>query len=439
MPKELIGMSARVARAERRMSAVVMGSSHPERALKNEVFRLCDTMTSKEVGAVLGQVYVKLGAREHTAFMADYMKDLYGSGKRRLFVPKPQARAVGVRVKPIGLKQVMVESVKLALTDGSVEEVPLVDVGTATSSIAGKPGKRKDLKKRLERAKTVAVPNVKNWRTHEAAASVDTGSASPSGSSSDDVVTLKTVANYCMKTASRYSEARPVYDMLMELYSRNPTPEWLAIKDEIKAHVDKLPGNSYITVYGTHVEQQHIQNNVEKVEDGGEVVMEQKVSAAVKRDGRKRKGHSERLVKAVYMYSHMKDKFAHKRLDLFYRSLINMGWLDKETLPDTFVALFSGVTKEFTMKWVGTQSDLYALVKHLFDKGHISCGKGGSKWQIAGSHFVDSRSCYYTDWNKQKERKQSMPVIRNYMLLLDPSVMPTGELLKDLKVDEHKV
>lgn len=428
MPRDFVGGSARVALAGKRMYGVVAGSSRPERTLKDEVFRLCDTMTSREVDAVLGKVYVKLGANGRTAPIAEYMKDLYGSGSRKLFVPKLMVDTSKLPAT--------VPDLKLTLTDGSVAKVPLVDVPAIAGGLCGKSGRRKQIGVLASRLRAKArTKTVKPGAFSATEVTVSSGG----NPNPNEVVTLQSVSEYCLKTANRYEEVKPVYDMLVELFSEKSCPEWKEIKASIRKRMETLPGKSHITVYGTHVEQQQIAHNVEKVETGGVGIMEKTAPAAPKRDGRKRKGHAEKVVKAVYKYSHMKDKYANIRLNLFYCSLVNKGWLDKETSPETFIDLFAGVPKEFTMKWVGTQSDLYALIKNMFAKGHISCIKGGSKWQIAGSHFLDQQSLYFTDWNKQKERKQSMSVIQDYMLLLDPNVLPTGELLKRLEVDQYKL
>lgn len=412
MPKELIGMRARVARAESRMCATVMGSSRPERALKNEVFRLCDTMTSREVGAVLGRVYMRLGAREQTAFMAEYMKDLYGSDSRRLFVPKPIANAVGVKVKTVGRQQGEVKKLKLALTDGSVEEVPLVDVGTVLGSVAGKSGRRRSLDKAVASAKAIARENVKTARGTKAA-SADTGSTPPSGPAPDDVVTLQSVANYCMNTASRYSEAKPVYDMLMELYSKNPTQEWLEIKDEIKAHVNKLPGNSYFTFIGTNVERQ-IQNNVENQQ-----VVERTV--AQPRDRRRNPTRTGKIVSDVYEYVYYSHDEGGRRIAELHRKLMRAGWIDDETKVEKFEKLFSGVPDEFHIKWIGAHADLCALIKCLLRRGLIKCPGSATQWVIARSHFKNRAGAPFSNWNRQRENQKTQMVIEKLADILDPA------------------
>lgn len=368
MPKSLVGSRARMAQEEKRMCAVVAGSSRPERALKNEVFRLSETMNPRDMGSVLGKVYMRLGAHERTASMAEYMKDLYGSGTRRLFAPRS--------------------------------------------------GRRSRLDDVLERARVMA----KAAKSSKVAASADAGTPTPSGDDPDNVVSLESVANYCLHTASVYGEVKPVYDMLLELYSKRPTKEWLGLKEQIKARMDTLPKGPYIIVSGDHVEHKQVTNHVEKV------------PATPKKDGRKRPVSTGKKVSAVYIYNHFKEKNANQRLDWLYRALIQNEWIDKDTEHDLFMDLFSGEPKEFTIKWLAAQSDLYALIKNLFKMGLISATRGGGKWKIAENHFVDRNSRVYIDMNRQRENLRSKSLIRLFVSLLNPAVPITEELLKDLKL-----
>ena len=429
MPKSIFISHARMAQEEKRMCAVVAGSSRPERTLKNEVFRLSETMNPRDMGSVLGKVYMRLGAHERTASMAEYMKDLYGSGTRRLFSPRP-ITGIKQKVKPVGIRQIVVEGMKLVLTDGPVEDTPLVNVGRFVASTAGKSGGRVRFDKALERARAMAAAA----KSSKVAASADAGTPTPSGADPDKVVSLESVANYCLHTASVYGEVKPVYDMLMELFSNHPNKEWIKLKEKIKAHMDTLPKGPYIIVSGDHVEHKQITNNVEKVEADGMGIVQKTVSAAPKKDGRKRPVSTGKKVNAVYKYNHFKEKDAYLRLDWLYRALIQNEWIDKDTEHDLFMDLFSGEPKEFTIKWLAAQSDLYALIKNLFKMGLISATRGGGKWKIAENHFVDRNSRVYIDMNRQRENLRSKSLIRLFVSLLNPAIPITEELLKDLKL-----
>ena len=388
MPKSLVVSRARMAQEERRMCAVVAGSSRPVRTLKNEVFRLSETMNPRDMESVLGKVYMRLGAHERTASMAEYMKDLYGSGPRRLFAPRPIMGA------------------------------------------AGKSGGRIRLDKALGRARAKAAV------LSMFAASTDAGTPTPSGADPDKVVSLKSVANYCLHTAGVYVEVKPVYDMLLELFSNcsHPPKEWLDLKVKIKARMDTLPKGPYMIVAGDHVDHKQITNNVERVEADGTGIVQKTVPAAPKKDGRKRVVRTGKKVRAVYMYNHFKKEDANQRLDWLCRALIRYEWIDKNTDHGLFMDLFSGKPKEFTIKWLATQSDLYALIKNLFDEGLISVTRGGGKWKIAENHFVDRDSRVYIDMNKQKENLKSKSLIRLFVSLLNPAVSITEELLRNLKI-----
>ena len=382
MPKSLVVSRARMAQEERRMCAVVAGSLRPERALKNEVFRLSETLNPRDMESVLSKVYMRLGAHERTASMAEYMKDLYGSGTRRLFVPRS--------------------------------------------------GRLSRLDEVLERARAMA----KAAKSSGVAASADAGTPTPSGADPDKVVSLKSVANYCLHTAGVYVEVKPVYDMLLELFSNctHPPKEWLDLKVKIKARMDTLPKGPYMIVAGDHVDHKQITNNVERVEADGTGIVQKTVSAAPKKDGRKRVVRTGKKVRAVYMYNHFKKEDANQRLDWLCRALIRYEWIDKNTDHGLFMDLFSGKPKEFTIKWLAAQSDLYALIKNLFDEGLISVTRGGGKWKIAENHFVDRDSRVYIDMNKQKENLKSKSLIRLFVSLLNPAVSITEELLRNLKI-----
>ena len=389
MPKDVVtGARVRMAQMGDRMYKVVACSLRPERALKDEVFRLCDTMPPKEVGAVLGRVYGRLGNRKSTVSMAEYMKELYGNGSRRLFVPKP---LVGIRrfaqEKP-GLIQIKIK------------------------------GKEMELPPKQSKQGTKKAIN-----------------AFPSGSGgSDNVVNLKSITDYCLNTASRYFEVKPVYDMLMELYSKNPTKakEWLEVKEKIKAHMDTLPMGSYMVVNGDYVEHKQIANNVENVEADGVGIVEKPAPTVSKKDGRKKADRTEKVVKAVYQYNFLKEEDAYKRLAVLYQALMEKKWIDKTTTPDMFIDLFTGEPKDFYIKWTGSQADLYALIKNLFKANLISATKGGGKWETAGSHFVNKQSKSFTNWNKQKENLGSKTTIEYFVKILNPHILIDEKLLKIL-------
>lgn len=431
MPKDLVGRGARVVQEERRMCAVVAGSSRPERALKNEVFRLCETMSPKEMGTVLGKVYVRLGARERTASMAEYMKDLYGSGSRRLFAPKPiVGDKLKLKVKPMKAK----EGLKLALVDGSVVDVPMVGVGRFSASINSRSGGRRKVPKALAKARTMAVTGA--FQSPKVAASADMGSVAPSGVDPNNVVSLESVANYCLHTAELYSEVKPVYDMLLELYSKSPTTEWLNLKEKIRKRMDTLPKGGYtMIVTGDFVENKQIANNVETVEAEGVGVIQQSAPKTTKTDGRKRPTRTGKIVPAVYEYKYLKeDEEGARRLTILYQLLLAKGWIDDSTTPEMFMRLFNGIPNDIRIKWMGTQADLYALIKNLCDKELITCPKGATRWVIAKSHFVNSNSVPFGDFNRQKENVKSKDTVSYFVDVLNPAIPLDKKMLKLLGI-----
>lgn len=153
----------------------------------------------------------------------------------------------------------------------------------------------------------------------------------------------------------------------------------------------------------------------------GDYIQEQQIAggASFRKDGRKKSAQTARVTDQVFAYTFLEDEEGPLRLARLCQYLLKAEWLSADTKPDTFVDLFLGEAKSFTIKWTGRQQDLYYLIKRLSERQLIKCPKGATKWVILGSHVVDSRSRPFTDWNKQKDPKTSAAAIERLADLLD--------------------
>ena len=176
---------------------------------------------------------------------------------------------------------------------------------------------------------------------------------------------------------------------------------------------------SGLTVLGDLVLEKKVEHEIGVVEAGGIGIQIVNGSAASKKDGRKKVSGEIKIVDAVFTYRFLEDKEGLLRIAKLYQLLTKAGWIDKDSKPDVFCALFMGEAKSLTIKWIGRQQDLYYLIKRLCDRGLIKCPKGATKWVITGSHFVDSQSRPFTDWNKQKDPKKSAAAIEKLCDVLD--------------------
>ena len=126
-----------------------------------------------------------------------------------------------------------------------------------------------------------------------------------------------------------------------------------------------------------------------------------------------------RVVDDVFTYRHMDTEGGKRRLAKLYLMLLKAEWIAKDTKPDDFTDIFFGKPKSVKVKWTGKQAYLYALINTLEDRGLIARIEGGTKWVITGSHFLDSNSRPFKDWNKQHNPATAMLAIERMADLLD--------------------
>lgn len=228
------------------------------------------------------------------------------------------------------------------------------------------------------------------------------------------------MTDFCLR-ARYYDDVYPIYVMLLDLFFGINDEEWFQAKETIQAHLEKLaPRGSYNTIHnGDVVGEKHVKH-IDTVEADGVGFVEKPAAAAPKRDGRKKTAQTSKVVTDVYKYTYCDSEGGTVRITKLYQALRKIKWIDQDTTPDTFLQLFSGEPGAFHIKWAGVQSDLYALIKKLYDEHLITCPHGATLWVIAQNHFKDKESKSFVNWNKQKERKRTRETIDFLVNLLVP-------------------
>lgn len=177
---------------------------------------------------------------------------------------------------------------------------------------------------------------------------------------------------------------------------------------------------SGVTVLGDLVLEKNVEHEIGVVQEGGiGIHIVNGGTSATKKDGRKKTSGEAKITEAVFTYTFLEDEEGHLRIAKLYQYLNRAGWIAEATKPDVFGALFMGEAKSFTIKWTGSQQDLFYLIKRLSARKLIKCPRGATKWVITGSHFVDSQSRPFTDWNSQHDPKKSALVIEKLCDVLD--------------------
>lgn len=180
---------------------------------------------------------------------------------------------------------------------------------------------------------------------------------------------------------------------------------------------------SGVTVLGDLVLEKKVEHEIGVVQDGGiGIQIVNSGSAASKKDGRKKASGEAKRTDEVFTYTFLSDEEGHLRIAKLYQYLSHAGWIAEDTKPDVFGALFMGEAKSFTIKWTGSQQDLFYLIKRLYERKLIKCPKGATKWVITGSHLMDCQSRPFSDWNSQHDPKKSAPAIERLCDVLDITI-----------------
>ena len=134
----------------------------------------------------------------------------------------------------------------------------------------------------------------------------------------------------------------------------------------------------------------------------------------------------------IYRYNNARPEDS-RRLPLLFQFLTKehhhtKSYLEPETKPDDFYALFNGELSDTVVTWTGSKQDLYYFIKRLKERDLIEIPQSLTIWTITQNHFSDRRGNYFEDMRNQHNPKTSLPVIERLIDILDPAVTDTAEL-----------
>lgn len=134
----------------------------------------------------------------------------------------------------------------------------------------------------------------------------------------------------------------------------------------------------------------------------------------------------------IYRYNNARPEDS-RRLPLLFQFLTKehhhtKSYLEPETKPDDFYALFSGELSNVVVTWCGSKQDLYYFIKRLKERNLIEIPQSLTIWTITQNHFSDRRGNYFEDMRNQHNPKTSLPVIERLIDILDPAATDTAEL-----------
>jgi len=184
----------------------------------------------------------------------------------------------------------------------------------------------------------------------------------------------------------------------------------------------KMLKESGIFVAGDLVLEKNVEHEIGNVAEGGIGIQINNITKQTSETKKVvRKLDVPKMVNDTFTYRYLSDKEGNLRLAKLHQLLTKerCGWLDKDVKPDTWLELFTGTPKEFTMKWKGTQQHLFYLFKLMLEREYISTPKGVGQWEIVGSHFVNKEGRPFTDWNGQHDPKRAERAISQLADILD--------------------
>lgn len=184
--------------------------------------------------------------------------------------------------------------------------------------------------------------------------------------------------------------------------------------------IEIVLGNKYVAEAGSQ------QFNISKTNFDAKALKEvlSQVAQPSQTSRTKRSPNPTRIVQDVFTYKWLDTQDGQLRIIRLYQKLIHeaCGWLDAETTPEQWCALFMGEPQSFTMKWKGKQAHLKYLFKLLIQRGYITAPKGVGPWEIVGSHFLNDKSKPFSDWNDQKDPSRGALVIDCMAEILNISI-----------------
>ena len=134
----------------------------------------------------------------------------------------------------------------------------------------------------------------------------------------------------------------------------------------------------------------------------------------------------------IYRYNNARPEDS-RRLPLLFQFLTKehhhtKSYLEPETKPDDFYALFNGELSNVVVTWCGSKQDLYYFIKRLTERNLIEIPQSLTIWTITQNHFSDRRGNYFEEMRNQHNPKTSLPVIERLIDILDPAATDTAEL-----------
>ncbi|MGM9824993.1 MAG: hypothetical protein ACI3Z8_00970 [Paludibacteraceae bacterium] len=134
----------------------------------------------------------------------------------------------------------------------------------------------------------------------------------------------------------------------------------------------------------------------------------------------------------IYRYNNARPEDS-RRLPLLFQFLTKehhhtKSYLEPETKPDDFYALFNGELSNVVLTWCGSKQDLYYFIKRLKERNLIEIPQSLTIWTITQNHFSDRRGNYFEDMRNQHNPKTSQPTIERLIDILDPAATDTAEL-----------
>ena len=134
----------------------------------------------------------------------------------------------------------------------------------------------------------------------------------------------------------------------------------------------------------------------------------------------------------IYRYNNARPEDS-RRLPLLFQFLTKehhhtKSYLEPETKPDDFYALFNGELSDTVVTWTGSKQDLYYFIKRLKERNLIEIPQSLTIWTITQNHFSDRRGNYFEEMRNQHNPKTSLPVIERLIDILDPAATDTAEL-----------
>ena len=176
-----------------------------------------------------------------------------------------------------------------------------------------------------------------------------------------------------------------------------------------------------INVAGDYVQSKHVDYEINNVEAGGigiQFVNGKQTSTKPSAKSSLRI-KTPKLQTATFRYRYWNK--STNPITRLYQCLLNAKWIEADTKPDDFLAIFSGEESTARIKWLGKPAYLYYLIRKAVELQLISLPDGGKIWLITESHFADSNSRPLHDLHKQKEPKTAIPAIEVMLKILEPS------------------